>query len=80
VTATSLDSTAVSAPMNCQYSCAVSVNFLAAPLSRYSTLNEAVASVTSKLSCTLTTPSISRTPKLWESPVAMPTMTNLSYV
>ncbi len=73
MTLTSRDSTAVSSPMNCQYSCAVSVNLLAAPLATYSTVKTAVASVTSKLSCTVTTPAPGSTAKVPTSPLAMPT-------
>ena len=53
-TLTSRDSTAVSAPMNCQYSSAVSLQRLAAPLATYFTVNAPVVSVSSKLSWTRT--------------------------
>ncbi len=56
VTLTSPESISVSAPMNCQYSSAVSLQRFAAALATYSTVKEAVVSATSKFSCTVTTP------------------------
>ena len=74
VTLTSRDSTATSSPTNCQYSSAVSLQRLAAPLATYSTVNDAVASVTSKFSCTVTTVPRSSTAYVPTSPLDMPTI------
>ncbi len=54
----------------------MSLQRLAAPRATYSTVNAAVASVTSKLSWTVTTPPLSRRPYVPVSPVHAPTVGN----